>query len=98
MSETRIPGRNGTICVIGGETRCITGVPDPPDDPKRWHAPQYRYNDIKARYKVDDNGYDEMRAGPIPSLPGAKYLRWRAEKVHEWEAHILKFAARVPKR
>ena len=106
MSEQRIPGRNGTATIVGtsysvfGE---IAGLPEPTEDPSKWRSPEFNYSGVFKRYGLNsDAEYDRLRADGFPapdkSGRGPASLRWRAEKVLEWEARIRGIAARLPKR
>jgi hypothetical protein len=102
MSEQRIVGRNGIITVIGGDTPCITGVADPPEDPSRWHSEQIGYDALMRRYGwTTDAQYDEAKILGFPKHIGGinrKTVRWKLEHLRQWDARILNQAAHTPKR
>ena len=101
--QQRIVGRNGVVTIIGGETPCITGVADPPEDQSRWHSPQCNYRDVLRRYDWNDAQFNAARGGlGFPrSINGGvtpASMRWRVEHLDEWEDRIRAMASRLPKK
>ena len=116
MAETQIVGRTGTISIVSdsfapfGER--IVGLPEPADDPGRWHPKMLSQSDLKKRYGASDEELLELwplSCGfPKPTRTATRTFvaswrveqirEWSTEKIDEWEAGIRKVSARLPKR
>jgi hypothetical protein len=64
MAEQRLPGRDGTVTVIHDSNAPfgeINGVPEPPDDPSKWHSKRIKDIDYQKRRGWTDEQFATAR-------------------------------------
>src|SRR5689334_16071611 len=111
MSEQeRIIGRGGSVTVVGsyGETR-LSGPPDPPEDPSKWHEVLLTQEEVCERYHCRPEDIETWIARygmPTPASKGIRavgnrnvqIIKWSPKQLAAWEDGIRELVGRFPER
>jgi hypothetical protein len=101
MADQVIAGKHGTTIITDTYGISVGGAPAYKEDPSKWRSPQLNYAEVKERYHfTTDQEYDDAKAylgfpKPDASGLGAKSLRWKIEKLDEYDQRITAFVRKL---